>query len=41
MDRIDFEIMIALVSVIYVVDLDAYEIHPKDEKIFSDFIDEC
>jgi hypothetical protein len=35
---IDFETIIALISMIYVVDLDAYEIHPEDEKVF---IDEC
>ena len=38
---IDFETIIALASMTYVVDLDAYELHPEDEKVFNDFIDEC
>ena len=25
----------------YIVDLDASEIYPKDEKVFNTFIDEC
>ena len=24
-----------------IVDLDAYELHPGDEKVFNDFINEC
>ena len=37
---VDLEIIIALASMTYFVDLDVYELHPRDEKIFNDFIKE-
>ena len=38
---IDLEIIIALTSITYMVDLDAYELHPGGEKVFHDLINEC
>ena len=38
---VDLETIIALASMTYVVDLDAYELHRGDEKVFNDFINEC
>jgi hypothetical protein len=32
------ETIIALTSMTYIVDLNAYELHPRDEKVFSNFI---
>ena len=33
--------IIALASMIYIVDLDAYELKQRDEKVFNNFINEC
>ena len=30
-----------IASLTYIVDLDAYELHPGDEKAFNNFINEC
>jgi hypothetical protein len=39
---VDLETIIALASLKYFVDLDAYELQPGDEKYyFNDFINEC
>jgi hypothetical protein len=38
---IDLETIIALTTMAYIVTLDTYEFHPKDEKTFNNFIDEC
>ena len=38
---IDLEAMIASTSMIYIVDLYAYELHPEDEKAFNAFLNEC
>jgi len=38
---VDLEPIIALDSMTYIADLDAYELHPGDEKGCHDFIDEC
>ena len=38
---VDFETIIARASMTYIVDLDAYELHPRDEKVFNDLINEC
>jgi hypothetical protein len=38
---VDLEIIIALASVPCIADLDAYELHPRDEKVFNNFINEC
>jgi hypothetical protein len=35
------ETIIALASMSYIVNLDAYELHPGDEKVCNDFINEC
>ena len=35
----DLETMIELASMTYIVDLDAYKLHPGDEKAFNGFID--
>ena len=35
------ETIIALALMNYIVDLDAYELHPRDETLFNDFINEC
>jgi hypothetical protein len=32
---VDLETIIALASMTYIEDLDAYELHPRDEKIFN------
>jgi hypothetical protein len=40
----NLETMIAIASMTYiigVIDWDAYELHPGDEKVFNIFIDEC
>ena len=34
---IDLERIITVACLTYIVDLDAYELHPADEKIFNDF----
>jgi hypothetical protein len=36
---VDLEMIIALASMTYIVDLD-YELHPGDDKVFNNFIDE-
>ena len=33
-----FETMIALASMTYIIDFDAYKLHMGDEKVFNDFI---
>ena len=33
--------IIALACMTYIINLDAYELHPGDEKIFNNFINEC
>ena len=38
---VDLETMIVLASLIYIANLDAYELHPGNEKIFNDFVNEC
>jgi hypothetical protein len=35
---VDLETIVALASMTYIVDLDAYELHQGDEKIFNYFI---
>ena len=37
---VDLETIIAIASMTYTVDLDAYEI-PGDKKFFNDFTNEC
>lgn len=37
---VDLNLRIALVYVTYIANLDAYELHLGDEKVFNDFIDE-
>ena len=31
----------AIHEMIYIVDLDAYKLHPGDEKVFNGFVNEC
>ena len=38
---IDLETIIALASMTHIVDLDAYELHPRDKNVLDDFINEC
>ena len=38
---IDLETIIALAIMTYIIDLDAYKLHPRDEKVFNDFINKC
>ena len=38
---ISLETIIALASMTYIADLNAYELHPGDEKIFNNFNNEC
>ena len=35
------ETIIVIAFVTYIVDLDAYKLHQGDEKVFSNFINEC
>ena len=35
------ETIIAWVSMTYIIDLDAYELHPRDEKVLNKLINEC
>ena len=37
---VDLEIIIALASMTYIIDLDAYKLHPGDEKVFNGNINE-
>ena len=37
----DLKTIFALASMTYIVDLDAYELHPRDEKVSNNFIDAC
>ena len=39
--KIDLESIIELIAMPYIVDLNNYELHPRDEKNFNNFIDEC
>ena len=38
---VDLEAITALAFMTYIANLDAYELHPEDEKILNDFINEC
>ena len=38
---VDLETIIALASMTYIAYLDAYELHPRDDKIFNNFINGC
>ena len=38
---VGLEKIIALASMRYIVDLDVYGLHPRDEKAFNDFLNEC
>jgi hypothetical protein len=38
---VDLTTIIAIASMTYIIDLDAYELHIGDEQVFNDFIDEC
>ena len=33
--------IIALAFMTYIIGIDAYELHPMDEKVFKDFINRC
>ena len=33
--------IIAFAYMTYIIDLDAYELHLRNEKVFNDFINEC
>ena len=37
---VDLETIITLDTMTYIVELDAYELHPRDEKVFNDFANE-
>lgn len=37
---VDLEIIIALATITFVVGINLYELHPIDEKIFNDFIND-
>jgi hypothetical protein len=37
----NLEIVIALASMTCIGNLDGYELHSRDEKVFNDFINEC
>ena len=37
---IDLETIIALAFMTYIIDLNTYELHPGDEKVFKRFINE-
>ena len=39
--RVDLETIIALPSMTYIRDLDAYELHPGDEKTINNFSNKC
>jgi hypothetical protein len=38
---IDLELIIALAFMTYIINLDAYELHPRDERVFNKVINEC
>ena len=38
---VDLLTIISLASMTYIVDLDAYELHPRNEIVFNNFINEC
>ena len=38
---LDLETIIALASMTYIIDLDGYELHPRDENFFDNYINEC
>lgn len=38
---VDLETINALDSMMYIVDLDTYELLSKDEKCFNDFMNKC
>ena len=37
----DLETVIALASMTYIIELNAYELHLGDEKVFNNFMNEC
>ena len=37
----DLETVIALASMTYIIELNAYELHRGDEKVFNNFMNEC
>ena len=37
----DLENIIGIASMIYTLDLDAYELHLGNEEVFNNFINEC
>ena len=38
---IDLKTTIVLVFMTYIVDLDGYKLHPRDEKMGNNFFNEC
>ena len=38
---VDLETIIALASMTYIMNLDAYALHLEDEKVVNDFMKEC
>ena len=38
---VDLETIIVLALVIYILVLDADELHPGNENVYNDYIDEC
>ena len=38
---VDLDTIIALAFMTYIVDLNAYELHPRDEKDFNEFFNKC
>ena len=38
---VDLETIIALASMTYIKDLNAYELHPGDKKVSNNFFNEC
>ena len=38
---VDLKTILSLASMTYIVDLDAYELHMADEKVFNNFISDC
>ena len=39
--KANLETIFAIAFMTYIIDLDAYELHPKDEQVFNNFINEC
>ena len=38
---VDLETIIAFASILYIIDLDAYELHLGDENVFNNFTNKC